>query len=38
MTSSCQDEFYSLERALEQHLPEKELAEVKRILFGRQLS
>ncbi|XP_072288900.1 beta-ureidopropionase [Eucyclogobius newberryi] len=34
MASSC--EFESLEKTLESHIPEAELAEVKRILFGKE--
>jgi len=30
-------EFESLERSLEKHLPASELAEVQRILYGKQL-
>lgn len=32
--SAC--EFESLEKCLESHLPEAELTEVKRILFGKE--
>ncbi|CAL1616459.1 unnamed protein product [Knipowitschia caucasica] len=34
MSSSC--EFESLEKTLESHIPEAELAEVRRILFGKE--
>jgi hypothetical protein len=32
--SGSSQEFDSLEKSLEAHLPEKDLAEVKRILYG----
>lgn len=37
MAAKAQGETTSLEDILEAHLPERELAEVKRILYGRQL-
>lgn len=30
-------EFESVEKSLEKHLPPKELAEVRRILYGKEL-
>ena len=36
-TMASKSEISSLEDILDKHLPEPELAEVKRILYGRQL-
>ncbi len=38
MDCSRPNEITSLENILETHVPEKELTEIKRILYGRQLT